>query len=130
VRQGNSFEADSCRKRQFGIVYTDSWLFFSGSFLVIAARTLVLAEGHADSAGLEFFEGKIRPCWCEHCYSCHSEKAEKLKGGLYLDSRDGTLKGGDNGPAIVPGDPEKEFAHQSNPLLGTKTSKCLRKERS
>src|SRR5205085_5262937 len=45
----------------------------------------------------------------ENCYKCHSAQSEKPKGGLLLDSRDGALKGGETGPAIVPGDPEKSL---------------------
>jgi len=56
---------------------------------------------------LDFFEKKIRPVLVERCYECHSAAAKKNKGGLTLDTRDGVLKGGDAGPAIVPGDPEK-----------------------
>ncbi|MDR3459357.1 MAG: PSD1 and planctomycete cytochrome C domain-containing protein [Verrucomicrobiae bacterium] len=55
---------------------------------------------------LEFFESKIRPILVDNCYKCHSVDAEKIKGGLLLDSRDGVLKGGDSGKVIVPGDPE------------------------
>lgn len=55
---------------------------------------------------IEFFESKIRPVFVEHCYSCHSEKAEKIKGGLKLDTRDALLKGGTSGPVITPGDPD------------------------
>src|SRR5687767_2417398 len=61
----------------------------------------------ADEAGPEFFESRVRPVLAERCYKCHSEKSEKLKGGLKLDSREALLKGGDNGPAVVPGEPEK-----------------------
>src|SRR6266542_665009 len=57
--------------------------------------------------GIEFFEKKIRPVLTEKCYKCHSAGAEKIKGGLLLDSRSGWMKGGDSGPVIVPGDPEK-----------------------
>ncbi|GDY13278.1 hypothetical protein LBMAG53_21560 [Planctomycetota bacterium] len=45
-----------------------------------------------------------------NCYSCHSAEAlanKKLKGGLLLDSREAILRGGDDGPALVPGNPEK-----------------------
>ena len=56
---------------------------------------------------LEFFEKRIRPVLVERCYECHSAAARKSKGGLTLDTRDGLLKGGDAGPALVPGDPEK-----------------------
>jgi hypothetical protein len=61
--------------------------------------------GEPDRAQVEFFETKIRPVLVEHCYKCHSAQAAKLKGGLRLDTRDGLRKGGDSGPAIVPGDP-------------------------
>jgi Protein of unknown function (DUF1553)/Protein of unknown function (DUF1549)/Planctomycete cytochrome C len=51
---------------------------------------------------LEFFEKRIRPLLAEHCQKCHG--AEKQKGHLRLDSRAAILKGGDSGPALVPGD--------------------------
>jgi len=55
--------------------------------------------------GTAFFEQKIRPLLVEHCYSCHSAEAKKLKGGLLLDSREGWQRGGDsNQPALVAGD--------------------------
>jgi hypothetical protein len=63
----------------------------------------------ADPAGLEFFEQKIRPVLVERCYSCHSAAAEKLKGNLYLDTREGALKGGDLGPSVVPGDLDRSL---------------------
>jgi mono/diheme cytochrome c family protein len=62
-----------------------------------------------ETAGVEFFEKHVRPIFVEHCYKCHSAEAEKLKGGLHLDSKDGVLKGGDTGPAIVPGAPDKSL---------------------
>jgi hypothetical protein len=69
--------------------------------------SLVAGGPASDVEGIEFFEKKIRPLLVEKCYRCHSSQAEKLKGGLYLDSQPGMLKGGNSGPAIVPGDPEK-----------------------
>src|SRR5437764_1179240 len=47
-----------------------------------------------DADGLEFFEKKIRPVLIDKCYSCHSADAKKIKGGLRLDTREATLKGG------------------------------------
>jgi hypothetical protein len=55
----------------------------------------------------DFFEKKVRPVLVERCYSCHSRAANKHKGGLLLDSRDAILKGGDSGPAAVPGNPDQ-----------------------
>ncbi len=53
--------------------------------------------------GSELFEKKIRPILVAECFKCHSTTAEKVKGGLILETRDGMLKGGDTGPALVPG---------------------------
>src|SRR4051812_19806594 len=79
------------------------------------------APAASDGDGVQFFESRVRPVLSEHCYRCHSAGAEKLKGGLRLDSRDGLLKGGENGPAIVPGHPERsrlvEAIRYGNPDL-------------
>jgi hypothetical protein len=63
----------------------------------------------AQDAGIEFFEKKIRPVLVEHCYECHSVSAKKVRGELLLDSREGVRKGGESGPVIVPGDPDKSL---------------------
>jgi hypothetical protein len=55
----------------------------------------------------QFFEAKIRPVLVTQCGKCHSKTAEKLRGGLRLDSREGLRKGGNSGPAIVPGQPDE-----------------------
>jgi len=84
--------------------------FFTHPFLfTFVVATFLCAIHPSSAADLAFFESKIRPLLAEHCYSCHSAKAEKLKGGLHVDSLEGLLKGGDNGPAIVPGDTEKSL---------------------
>jgi hypothetical protein len=56
-----------------------------------------------------FFEQHVRPLLVQHCYECHSSKAQIVQGGLLLDSKPGWQKGGDSGPAIVPGQPEKSL---------------------
>ncbi len=71
-------------------------------FLSLTNRCLAQDGG----AGIELFEKKIRPVLVEHCYQCHSaeaDKAKNLKAGLRLDTREGILKGGRSGPALVPG---------------------------
>jgi mono/diheme cytochrome c family protein len=78
----------------------------SGAFISTALLSQLTAAGAATSDQLEFFETRIRPVLAEHCYSCHSAKAEKLKGGLRLDTPQDISKGGDSGPAIVAGNPE------------------------
>ena len=54
---------------------------------------------------VEFFETRIRPVLVENCYLCHGAQAEKTGAGLRLDQREGLLKGGSRGPAIMPGNP-------------------------
>src|SRR5687767_7141319 len=80
---------------------------------VLLLTTLILAAaGRAaadDPAGIEFFEKKVRPVLAEHCYSCHSTAAKKDRGGLHLDSKAAVLKGGDSGPAVVPGKPAESL---------------------
>ncbi|HEY1170126.1 MAG TPA: DUF1553 domain-containing protein [Verrucomicrobiae bacterium] len=57
---------------------------------------------------MDFFEKKIRPILAERCYECHAAD-KKVKGGLLLDTAEGWKKGGDTGPAIIPGDLEKSL---------------------
>lgn len=63
-------------------------------------------DAKPDRKGVAFFEKRIRPVLVESCYECHSTKADKLKGGLAVDTRQGLLQGGESGPALVPGSPE------------------------
>ena len=62
---------------------------------------------------LEFFESRIRPIFAANCFQCHSASVNPPKGGLELDWKGGWEKGGDSGPAIVPGDPEKSLLIQA-----------------
>ena len=38
---------------------------------------------------IEFFEKRIRPLLVNHCYKCHSQDADNVRGELYLDTREG-----------------------------------------
>ena len=71
---------------------------------LLFAPLALLAAGDDDL----FFESKVRPVLIKRCYECHSTE-KKIKGGLNLDSRAGWQEGGDNGPAIVPGDLTKSL---------------------
>ncbi len=55
----------------------------------------------------QFFEAKIRPVLVKSCFGCHSAQAKEIEGGLLMDSRQGLLRGGENGPIIVPGNVSK-----------------------
>lgn len=76
--------------------------------LVVALHACIAsAAAPADDSQIAFFEKTIRPILINRCYECHSVESGKSKGGLLIDSREGLLKGGDNGPALVAGDPDK-----------------------
>ncbi|HVJ80025.1 MAG TPA: c-type cytochrome domain-containing protein, partial [Planctomycetia bacterium] len=70
--------------------------------LVAAAcfSLLFVSAGAADDEEA-YFENEIRPLLVARCLKCHGEK--KQEAGLRLDSRAAMLKGGDSGPAVVPG---------------------------
>jgi hypothetical protein len=61
--------------------------------------------GADDPAASEFFEKSVRPILAEKCQKCHG--GDKARGGLSLAGRDSVLKGGDSGPAAVPGKPRE-----------------------
>lgn len=66
---------------------------------------LVISPGYLWAEGL-FFEKDIRPILKEHCFHCHGEAGE-IEAGLDVRLRRFLTKGGDSGPAIVPGDAAK-----------------------
>lgn len=82
-------------------------LFVAACALVLVATGVVGAVPSPDD--LDFFESKIRPILVNHCYECHSASGKKSEGGLRLETQSGLLKGGDSGPAIVPGEPEESL---------------------
>src|SRR6188768_1051857 len=74
-------------------------------------RLIVLfavALSAATTEQIEFFEKKVRPILVNSCYACHSADT-KPAGNLRVDDHNGILRGGDSGPAVVPGDPAKSI---------------------
>src|SRR5881628_1971161 len=84
-------------------------IFFLGACVLADAAAPTPFAPQLTAAQTAFFENKIRPLLTKNCYKCHSSESLKLKGELRLDTREGLLKGGSSGPAIVPGDPEKSL---------------------
>lgn len=70
----------------------------------LAGSVAILA---AEDDGTVFFEKEVRPLLVKHCYECHS--GPKSGGGLSLETRAGWTKGGETGPAIVPGQPAESL---------------------
>src|SRR4051794_2044530 len=83
-------------------------LFAVGLALAGVERRSAAGEVSAkDGSGDRFFVEKVRPLLNSRCVSCHGP--EKSDGGLRLDSRAAALKGGDSGPAFVPGKPDESL---------------------
>jgi mono/diheme cytochrome c family protein len=78
--------------------------------LTIALAASARADKPTPQA-VEFFEKSVRPVLVEKCVSCHGPKSKR--GGLRLDSRKAMLEGGDTGPAIVAGQPDKSLLIQA-----------------
>jgi hypothetical protein len=75
--------------------------------VLMLPQPLVEADQAPDPAGVEFFERRIRPLLAEHCHQCHG--AAKQESGLALASGPAIRKGGDRGPPLEPGDPDKSL---------------------
>jgi len=58
----------------------------------------------------DFFENSIRPLLVKNCHACHTSSR---MGGLELDSREHLLKGGNSGPAVLPGKPDESLLIQA-----------------
>jgi hypothetical protein len=101
------------RQKRYGGQALLKWV---GVAFVLQSIGLLVQASETNSAPpnfsreqVEFYEKKVQPILEQNCYKCHSHQAEKIKGGLVLDSREGLLKGGETGPAVVPGNPEQSL---------------------
>jgi mono/diheme cytochrome c family protein len=64
------------------------------------------AENSADA----LWKAHIQPLFSQHCFKCHGEL--KQKNGLDLTSPAAILKGGEGGPALIPGKPEESLVYK------------------
>jgi|SRR5579871_335850 len=85
-----------------------------------ACKTLALATALQLSAFPQIYNERIRPVLEKSCLPCHGPQTKS--GGLDLSTRDGVIKGGDHGPAVVSSDPKasllyKLVAHDAEPHM-------------
>jgi mono/diheme cytochrome c family protein len=96
---------------------------------VVKASTTAAPHPQGAMSDADFFENDVRPILANNCYSCHGDATS---GGLKLDSREALLKGGQHGPVLVPGDPEKSLiitaVHQNTQLKMPKGGKLTPQE--
>ena len=85
-------------------------MIFRRTAAVLAAALPAVAPAQAeDRAGERFFEESIRPLLAANCYVCHGEQSPQAQGGLRVDSPNAILGGGNAGPLVVPGKPERSL---------------------
>ena len=80
------------------------------SLLPILAVPLFFSEPASAQSPEEFFETRVRPVLAASCFECHGRLR---RGNLRLNSREAMLRGGDSGPAIIPGDPSGSLLIQT-----------------
>src|SRR5215216_5452572 len=82
--------------------------------LILAATVRVFAADAAPTYK------DIRPILAKHCLSCHDPK--EAEGKLLLDTHANLIKGGESGPAIIPGKSSdspliKQVEHKEKPFM-------------
>ncbi len=81
---------------------------FTARCLIGIGLSLAACGGlRADEVDEAFFEKKIRPVLAEICFRCHG--GQKTSGKLRIDSPEALSKGGESGPALVPGNPDESL---------------------
>ncbi|MXW08705.1 MAG: hypothetical protein F4Z78_02660, partial [Gammaproteobacteria bacterium] len=83
---------------------------FFGALLFALLGTLAPAVPASAQSAEEFFENRVRPVLAESCMDCHGRLR---RGNLRLNSREAMMRGGDSGPAIIPGDPDGSLLIQT-----------------
>ena len=73
---------------------------------VVSARP-VQASGADPAASPAFYGTRVQPIFQANCYRCHA--GLNHRGGLVMSTRAGLMKGGHDGPVIVPGHPESSL---------------------
>lgn len=79
--------------------------------LPLMALLLLASTAPAQSEAETFFETRIRPVLAGTCFKCHG--GTKVNGKLRVDKRQALLRGGQSGPALVPGSPERSLLIQA-----------------
>jgi len=77
------------------------------AWLALFSAGVAAPAATPDGPGEAFFEQEVRPILAASCVKCHG--AKKQESGLRLDARVSLIRGGDSGPAVVPGDPSQSL---------------------
>src|SRR5579871_5438677 len=77
---------------------------------IAALCVLAASAGHGQSAASpaeQLFNEQLKPVITQHCNGCHTFGGHS--GGLRMDSYAALMQGGDDGPVIIPGDPDSSM---------------------
>jgi hypothetical protein len=91
---------------------------------VLSAGAIAAAAGKSAEPEEEVeppsFARDVMPTLGRYCESCHGMREQH--GGLRLDNYDNLMRGGDSGPAVIPGDAKKslllaKIEHRDRPSM-------------
>jgi hypothetical protein len=82
------------------------WGAVVGTLFCFLGVSLTHAAGKAANT---FFERRLRPILMTPCFKCHQGRGQTEAGSLALDSCEAVRRGGQSGPAIIPGQPEQSL---------------------
>jgi cytochrome c553 len=100
------------------------WFALAAALLLVglspAAQEIDKDHAAKMARGLDVFKKHVRPVLAEKCLKCHGGKSTEA--GFDLSDRDRLLKGGESGPAVLPGKGKdsllyKLAAHQKEPFM-------------
>ena len=93
------------KQEQGGAVHVSAFFIFHFSFLIVLAADPDVSKLPPPASRRIDFAADIKPIFEVSCFRCHG--TEKPKSKFSLATREGALKGGDDGIDIIPGDSAK-----------------------
>ena len=75
--------------------------------LSVQAQGLQNGQGQPTPFSPVFYQTRVRPIFEANCAHCHLNGNHR--GGLNMDTRGAMMKGGRDGPVLVPGAPERSL---------------------
>jgi hypothetical protein len=77
------------------------WVIVAAILWLAGGLSPPVTQAQSPASDAEFYEAKVRPILEANCYSCHGGlEGKAVKSNFNLSTRDGLLKGGDNGPGV------------------------------
>lgn len=94
----------------------------TAAFMTATAATAASAQATPDPSDPAFYTSHVAPIFKAKCASCHA--GAHHHGGFSINTKASVMKGGEDGPVIVPGHPEQsmlvKLIHQTNLKKGEK----------